>query len=960
MGSHRLVSRRSGSFALGGAAIVWAASFAAIAQGVGQTPAQAPAPANPAGRGASATPQDPQGRGGRGGQGGAGADDPANANADYSRKPPVLPLSPAEEQKRFLLPPGYRLEPVLTDPDIEEPAQIAFDGNGRMFVLEIRGYMQDADSGGELDPVGRISRHEDVNNDGQYEKHSVFVDKLVFPRFVFPIGANAVLTMESNADEVWKFTDTNSDGVADTKELFTTNFGRAGNVEHQQSHLAWGMDNWMYSTYNAFRVRWTPSGVQREPTGSNGAQWGVTQDNFGKMYFQGGASGMPGYFQFPVHYGNFDIADRFEPNLTTTWGAPMILADMQGGMPIVRMPDGSLGRATAGAGGAIFRGDRLPKDLQGDYLYGEVVARIVRRLRPVVTEGLPQLRNVYPGSEFLRSTDPLFRPVDQTLAPDGTLYITDMYRGIIQEGQWTKPGTYLRKKIEQYQLDKVVRHGRIWRLTYDGIERDRTAPRLLGESVAQLVTRLSHPNGWWRDTAQQLLVLKQDVSVVPALTQIVRRSEQPLARFHALWTLEGLGALTTPLVRELMEDTSPQMRIQAIRASETIYKAGQKSLAEDYKQLSKDPDTEVAIQSLLTLNLFKVPDLKTVVTAAQAANTARGVQEIGKQILTPSNTLTGRGGRGGSAFTPGEMTTLERGQGIYKELCFSCHGEDGRGMPEPGVSDTAKNLMAPPLAGSSRVQGHRDFVIKTLLQGMTGPLDGKTYAAGVMVPMATNTDEWIASIASYVRNSFGNTGTLVTPADVARVRAGTANQKDSWTVEALLGTLPSPLPAQPTWKATASHNGGTASGAFNYAGWTTGAPQQAGMWFQVELPAPVTVTEIEFISAASPGGGGGGRMGRGAAAAGAPAAPTVPAQTPPPAAAPTAGFPLEYRVDASLDGTTWKPVVSGKGSGRTTVVTFAPVQARLLRITQTGSAENAPAWSIQRLRLYRTGSGLER
>src|SRR4029079_12040654 len=85
--------------------------------------------------------------------------------------------------------------------------------------------------GGSPEPVGRISVHEDANNDGRYEKHSIFVDKLVFPRFVLPLGANAVLTMESNADEVWKFTDSNNDGVADKKELFTTNFGRSGNVE---------------------------------------------------------------------------------------------------------------------------------------------------------------------------------------------------------------------------------------------------------------------------------------------------------------------------------------------------------------------------------------------------------------------------------------------------------------------------------------------------------------------------------------------------------------------------------------------------------------------------------------------------------------------------------------------------------------------------------------------------------
>src|SRR5690606_23356508 len=188
-----------------------------------------------------------------------------------------------------VLQPGYRIDPVLTEPTILEPAAIAFDGNGRMFVLELRTYMQDADATGELEPGNRISLHEDTDNDGVYDQHSVFVDGLVFPRFVMPFGANSILTMESNEDEVYRFTDTDGDGVADERELFTTNFGRSGNVEHQQAFLYWGMDNWMYSTYNAFRIRWTPGGVIREPTGPNGSQWGVTQDNGGKIWFQGGA-----------------------------------------------------------------------------------------------------------------------------------------------------------------------------------------------------------------------------------------------------------------------------------------------------------------------------------------------------------------------------------------------------------------------------------------------------------------------------------------------------------------------------------------------------------------------------------------------------------------------------------------------------------------------------------------------
>ena len=561
---------------------------------------------------------------------------------DFAKKDPVKTLSPADEAKRFWLPPGFRMEPVLTEPAIQEPAQIAFDGNGRMFVLEIRGYMQDADATGELDPVGRVSVHEDKDNDGVYETHHVFVDRLVFPRFVTPFGANAILTKESNADEVWKYTDTNNDGVADRKDLFATGLGRLLNVEHQEAGFVWGLDNWIYSTVNAVRIRWTPDGVLREPTGSNGGQWGVTQDNDGKMWFQAGASGMPGYFQFPVQYGNFPYADQFEPDLNITWGAPVLIADMQGGMNVVRMPDGSLARATGAAGNDVFRGDRLPKDLIGDYFYGEVVARIVRRLHPVKTDGVTQLRNVYPLSEFIRSTDPLFRPVDMTTAPDGTMYITDMYRGIVQESQWSGPGTYLRKRIEQYDLDKIVRNGRIWRLTYEGMGRRTTPPRMLDETAAQLVAHLGDPNGWWRDTAQQLLVLIQDKSVVPALMALAKSGDH-LARIHALWTLEGLGAADAALVRAFMKDSDPRLRIQGIRASETLYKRGDRSLAADYAAMAGDREPDVVLQALMTLNTLKIADAKAVITSALETNKAKGVQLVASAILNPA-LAAGRGG----------------------------------------------------------------------------------------------------------------------------------------------------------------------------------------------------------------------------------------------------------------------------------------------------------------------------
>src|SRR5262245_33849267 len=371
------------------------------------------------------------------------------SRADFSPKDPVTAKTAAEQAKTFVLPPGYRMELVLSDPDIDTPAVIEFDGNGRMYVCEFVTYMPDVEGTGQHEPRSRIARWEDTDGDGKYDKKTIFADKLVLPRMVLPLEDGVILTNETASDDVVKLTDTNGDGVADKREIFYTGvgIGRDGNLEHEQSGFMWGLDNWIYSTYNSFRFRWTPRGIIREPTGSNGGQWGLSQDDDGKMWFvnAGGERG-PLNFQVPIQYGAYRINDEYEPNFDIVW--PIAgLGDMQGGMFRVRSPIGVVNHATATAGPDIVRGHRLPEDLKGDLRYAEPVGRLIRRAEIVKTEGLTQLRNAYPNSEFILSTDPLFRPVNMRTAPDGTVYIADMYRGIIQEGEWTRAGSYLRHKI---------------------------------------------------------------------------------------------------------------------------------------------------------------------------------------------------------------------------------------------------------------------------------------------------------------------------------------------------------------------------------------------------------------------------------------------------------------------------------------------------------------------------------
>jgi mono/diheme cytochrome c family protein/glucose/arabinose dehydrogenase len=915
---------------------------------------------------------------------GAGAAQGTPPEVDFAPKDPYLPQTPEKQAAGFILPAGYRMEIVLSEPDVISPVAVEFDANGRMYVAEMISYMMDAEATNEHDPLSRITRYESTQNNGVYDKRTVFAENLIAPRLILPLEDGAILTSETDSLDLLKLSDTNGDGVADKREVVWTGIGRRGNIEHQESGLVWGLDNWIYTTYNSFRLRWTPGGFVRESTGSNGGQWGLAMDNDGKMWFvnAGGERG-PVNFQYPIHYGSFTpcgapggrgnaapvpnpncpqgIEDGFETGFRVVWPAPGI-GDMQGGPRRTRMPAQNLNHFTATTGPAIFRGHRLPEDLEGDLLFTEPVGRLIRRAKIENIEGLTVLRNAYPGSEFINSEDQLFRPVNISNAPDGTLYISDMYHGIIQERQWSGPGTYLRAKIEQYDLDKVVTYGRVWRLRYDGrpavpetdtnrgqaaipaLQPDFTRPQMYSETPAQLVAHLSHENGWWRDNAQRQLVLRQDTSVVPALEQMARTSTTPasrpaggagasassagssgddgklLGRFHALWTLEGLGALDAELVRELMRDENPRMRIQAMRASETLYKDGDESFAADYRRLSADPDVNVAIQALLSLSLFDVEDFETVARTAKAAREARGLALIADRLLEEDDSAVDFGD-----VTEAERTVLLAGMENYNSLCASCHGDDGQGVPLAG--STPGEMMAPPLGGSSRVQGHRDYVIKVLLHGLTGPIGGRTYTQ-VMVPMGVQDDAWLAGVASYVRNAFGNAAGMVSAADVARVRAATKGRTTMWTVAELEAAVPTRLSSEGL-RTTASH-GTDVDKALTLRGWTTGEPQRAGMWYQIELPEPARVAEIRFDS---PSQGGRGRN----------------SVTPPQVQAP-----LAYSVQVSMDGQTWSdPVAQGSDAGSSTTIAFEPTQAKFIHITQTAPAPpNAPAWSMNNLQVW--------
>ena len=491
-----------------------------------------------------------------------------NEEPVFNPHPSPAYLSPEESMKTMYLPKGYHLELVASEPMIKDPVAITWDGNGRMYVAEMLTYMEDADATGEQLPWSRIMLLEDTNNDGKMDKSTVFVDSLLLPRMMQSVG-NELLVNETNSITITSYSDTNGDGKADVKRVVYKDdkyVPSDANMEHQRSGLDWDLDNWMYMTYEPVRMRYINDTIQVDTIPSGvGGQWGLTHDNYGRLFFSsaGGETPVLGFQINPI-YGRLDFKDEFNPEFQAVW--PIIATpDVQGGNPRLR-PNNTLNHFTASCGQSIFRGDRLPKDFVGDYIVCEPVGRIVRRAKVFDIKGKTFLKNAYDSAEFISSSDMNFRPINSATGPDGNLYIVDMYRGIIQQGNWTKKGSFLRHKIDSLGLAKNIGRGRIYRVVYDGMKRG-PKPNMLNESSATLVNYLGHPNGWWRDNAQKLIIIRGDKSVVPSLKEIATGQKGvsandtgQLARIHALWTLEGLNSMDKGTLIHALNDADPQVR----------------------------------------------------------------------------------------------------------------------------------------------------------------------------------------------------------------------------------------------------------------------------------------------------------------------------------------------------------------------------------------------------------------
>ena len=694
-------------------------------------------------------------------------------------------LKPADAIKTIEVPKGMKLVCIASEPMVEEPAAMAFDGNGALYVCEWRTYMQDEHATGQLDAVSRVVKLVDTDGDGVMDKRTVFIDSVILPRSVLPLH-DRVLVYFTQDSTVWAYFDDNNDGVADRREVAWQGRPDNGNIEHQQSGLLWNLDNTICT--NDRRFRWE-NGKLAETRHDRGriSQWGLARDSDGRLMCSWGGGANPAHsFQLPAGYPILSMKEHSD-DYERPWGICPVWDFSDGGYDVKRQAQ--LLSFSATCGQTVLRSAAFPQ-WQGNAVTCEPVGRLIRMSRFEWKDGEGIAHNAFPDSEFVRSTDAYFRPVWTENGPDGGLYIADLYRGIIQEKEWFPSAVtpelrahfvedYRKNKLElwveryervkKWGMLKVFRHGRIYRLLPDNAK-PAAAPRMLDETPEQLVAHLANPGGWWRDTAQALIVSRGDKSAIPALAKMAAEHDSPDARIHALWALQGLGALPKETILAALKHPHPRVRRAAVQLAEPSLLQRDTAFSTPLPAMVADADAQVATQVFLAFR-------------AAAQTGAAQMPAAFLNIQRPLPLVTKLIERDQNDKNLGKLDdSAKKGRLVYETLCIACHGPDANGVR------IADKLMAPQLTKSAWFAngGNVPILARVLLKGQTGPIDGVSFGEGLMPPVEnSHTDEQIAQVLSYIGERWHGWKKPAAASDITHIREEIKARTTPWTHEEL-------------------------------------------------------------------------------------------------------------------------------------------------------------------------------
>jgi mono/diheme cytochrome c family protein/glucose/arabinose dehydrogenase len=679
-----------------------------------------------------------------------------------------------EAVKKIKVAPGYKIEMFASEkefPDLAKPSQISFDNKGRLWVATMPSYPHYKP--GDKRPDDKLIILEDTNADGKADKQIIFARGLHLPNG-FEIAPEGVYI--SQGTNLMLYSDTDGDDQADKKKILLSGFD--DHDTHHEIHaycadpsgaIYMGEGVFLHTnvetSYGPVRAtnggfyRYNPARRQLERTAQLPIPnpWGIAFDEWGQNFF----------------------AETSSPDVR--WMMPGTVKPRYGvSSPKSRNLIEDKHRVRPTSGLEFVSSRHFPDDVQGDFLINNTIGFLGTKQHTLIDDGTGYKSKH--RQDLVKSDDKNFRPVDLEFAPDGSLYIADWHNVLIGHMQHNA-----RDPLRDHA------HGRIYRVTY--LSRPLVKPAsIAGASIETLLDNLKLPEYRTRYRTRRELRGRNVPEIASHLKTWVKGLDKndPKYEHHlleALWVSWGINQVDQALLRQLLGAKDFRVRAAAVRVLR--YTGHQvKDQSDLLLHAANDEHGRVRLEVIAAASwmdkekgltiLKEVEKLPVDEWMAPAFETAvahlngRSVEEK-KEEISKTN-LKGK-----------DLDLYIKGKAVYSRegYCNTCHQPDGGGLSASGF---------PPLAGTAWVTGSNERLIKLVLNGLHGPIEVLGQKYGGQVPMTPFggllTDEDVAAVLTYVRNSFGNKASVISPEEVKKVRDATNGKSGFYSPEELLKQHP--------------------------------------------------------------------------------------------------------------------------------------------------------------------------
>ena len=677
-----------------------------------------------------------------------------------------------EAVKSLTVPEGYKVELFASEkefPNLANPMQMSFDNKGRLWVATMPTYP--AYRPGDALPNDRILIYEDTNGDGKADKEIVFADHLYLP-IGFEFAPEGVyLSQEPN---LVLLTDTDGDDKADRKEIILGGFDTHDTHHAISAYTADPSGAFMLcegvflhsnieTPYGPVRCvdggfyRYSPQRGHLERTiqMSIPNPWGYVFDKWGQ--------------DFLIHTSG----------TTMNWALPLQVNPTFGSKTpgtIDLIPAAEKVRPTSGL--EIISSRHFPDEVQGDIILCNAIGFLGIKQHQIVDDGTGWKTTF--RQNLLQSKDGNFRPVDLEFAPDGSLYVIDWHNVLIG---------HMQHNARDPLRDHV--HGRIYRITYPGRPLVKPA-QVVGASIETLLSNLKEPESRTRYRTRRELRARPASEVLPVVKKWAAAQTDIHAKLEALWTTWGMNATDEALLRELLASTDAHARAAAVR----VLRYNTHRIADHAALLEKAAADEngrvrleatvaaswlpniAAAKKIVAIASSKPTDVWSAKVVKTAADRLNGIAEVEQPEFAAAKAPAHLDAKAQAQFLAGQKIYVREGH------CVTCHQADGKGLAP----------SFPSIENSPWVAGDKDRLIKVSMYGLMGPLEinGRKYDGQVpMTPFGgLLNDEELASVLTYVRNSFGNKADPIQANEVQKVRAATKGRVMFYNAEELLKEHP--------------------------------------------------------------------------------------------------------------------------------------------------------------------------